>query len=152
MDSLGGILIKGLLGNPILAHFNLFLDITIEDITPTPTPTPSYEPTPTPSSSQGVTPTPTPAVSATLPTPTMLPAWVGGGGGTIRSDEKKTVRIVIRYKDKEYSSVHTITDKMLRLTINTISAFNVVKDKIINIALKFKKKETPTIQVKRHDD
>lgn len=40
MDKLGGILTKGLLGNLILARFNLFLEIIVEIVPPETTPLP----------------------------------------------------------------------------------------------------------------
>lgn len=137
MDSLGGILIKGLLGNPILAKFNLFLEFTLEDITPTPTPT--------------ATPTPTVTPTVTLPSH-------GGGNGAVETrkekeeERKRVVKITVRYKNKEYSSVYTLTDKILRVTINTIDYLNTVKEHIHNISLKFKKKGDTTVKVKIHDD
>lgn len=175
MDSLGGILIKGLLGNPILAKFKMFFDLTIEDVTPTPTPsgtptptpTSSYEP-PDPSATPGLTltPTPTPGVSATLPTPTPYveptPTVIqvnwghgggsGGGGLVLGKEEKRTVKITIRYKTREWVSIHTVTDKILRVTINTITFLNKVKKKMYDISLKITKKEPTTVKVKLHDD
>lgn len=126
MDSLGGILIKGLLGNPILARFSLFLDIVIEDVTPTPTPQPSYTITPTVTIGPTVTPTPTP-----------IPIHVGGGGGRypdVASDEK-LVKVTITYKGKSHVSIHKVNNKTLKISINILKGITYVKDKAYSVAV-----------------
>ena len=73
MDTLGGILIKGLLSNNLIAgFFNLNWSITVEPVTPTPTPSVTVTPTPT------IYPTPTPTLQPPVPN-------YGGGGGSIVS-------------------------------------------------------------------
>lgn len=130
MDSLGGILTKGLLGNPILANFQLFLGITLEDVTQPPTPTPTPTPTETPK----------------------VGDYIGGRSRASGYEEqqKRSVKITIRFKSKEYSSVYNISDRILRVAINTINYLNVVKDKI-STTVKIKKKP-PTVKVKLRDD
>ncbi len=117
MDSLGGILIKGLLGNPILAQFRLFLDVTIEEV--------------------------------------VTDDWTGGRSRVfIRGDEQrsKTVKITIRYKNMEYAKVYTLTERMLKVTINTINYLNTVKDRILGLSVKLKEKKVVSVKVKRNDD
>lgn len=126
MDSLGGILTKGLLGNPILAHFNLFYFEIIVTETPTPTVTD--------------TPTPTPTLP---PTPTPLPGDIGLKGnshaGMPEEKREKTVRIAIKFKSREYVETYTLNDRKLRITINIVNYLNKAANKLRDITLKFKR-------------
>jgi hypothetical protein len=145
-DSLGGILTKGLLGNPIIAYFNLFLEIIVE---PVPTPTPSISATPS------VTP---------YPTPTPLPGGGSGGGSTggrggiifdtFKTPREKNIRIIIRYKGKSVTTYHNNEDKFVHIVINILRVFNSVKDRIKKVTLrKIEDKDTTInkIKVKKHD-
>lgn len=152
MDSLGGILIKGLLGNPILAQFRLFIDILIEEVTPTPTPSSTETPTvtPTPSSTDYPTPTPTPT-----PTVTPLPVdWTGGhggaGGGREPEPENRTVKITLRYKSKERVSYHKTNDRIVRVMINIIGLLNKARSVFqkVTVRLSQTKSEVTKIKVK----
>jgi hypothetical protein len=180
-DKLGGILINGLLGNPILARLHLFFELIIEDITPTPTPTPSTTPSvsatlppptltkPNVTSVNGdltltpplATPTPTPATPTPTPTATtFIPPDDGGGGGGGRSHAfdatppKRVIRVTIRMKGREYTKIYTITQRMLRATINTINRLNRVVDTIRGVKVRVQQKTPPKVQVKvkRNDD
>lgn len=136
MDSLGGILIKGLLGNPILARFNLFVEVIIEDITPTPTPSMSATlPTPTPTVTVTLTPTPT-------VTPTPLPAHVGGGGGRypdLKEDEK-IVKVTIIYKGRQHITIHKVNNKTLRISINILKGITYIKETALSVAVGIRKR------------
>lgn len=126
MDSLGGILIKGLLGNPILARFNLFVEVIIEDITPTPTP-----------SMSATLPTPTPTV-----TPTPLPVHVGGGGGRypdLKEDEK-IVKVTIIYKGRQHITIHKVNNKTLRISINILKGITYIKETALSVAVGIRKR------------
>ena len=115
MDSLGGILTKGLLGNLIIARFSLFVDIIIEDITPTPTPT--------------VTPTPT-----TTPIPVPI---VGGGGGAL--PDHRIIKVTVIYKGREHVSIHKVNDKTLRININILKGITYIKDTVYSVAVSIRK-------------
>lgn len=128
MDSLGGILIKGLLGNPILARFSLFIDILIEDITPTPTPYPS-----------ATLPTPTVTVTPTVtPTPVVI---VGGGGGRYPdlSDNERLIKITLVYKGKQSISIHKVNNNTLRISINILKGITYLKEKAYSVYVSLRK-------------
>lgn len=110
MDSLGGILINGLLGNPILAKFNLFVQVIIEDITPTPTPT---------------------------PTPTQVPNSIAAGGAY--SENERLVKVTIIYKGVEHTSIHKINNKTLKISINILKGITYIKDAAISIVVAIRK-------------
>lgn len=145
MDSLGGILIKGLLSNNLIAgFFSLYLSLTVE-VTPTPTPSVTLSPSP----------------SLTLPPPTITPTPtpitnVGGGGGSITigriiPPNTKDVKITLRVMGKQYTSMHRKSDKVVKVTINIINMFNKIKKSIININIRQKQKKDINIKVKKHD-
>lgn len=129
MDSLGGILIKGLLGNPILARFSLFVDIIIEDITPTPTPYPS-----------ATLPTPTVTVTPTVtPTPVVI---VGGGGGgryPDLSENERLIKITLVYKGKQRISIHKVNNNTLRISINILKGITYLKEKAYSVYVNLRK-------------
>lgn len=102
-DSLGGILTNGLLGNPIIARFNLFVDIQI-DVTPTPT-----------------------------PTPTLPRVGGGGGRYPDLAAREHIVKITITHKGNQHISIHKVNDLTLRVSINILKALQAVKDKTYKI-------------------
>lgn len=123
MDSLGGILTGGLLGNPILSISGYGFSITFTEI-------PS--PTPTPSASSGY-PTPT-------PTPT-LPNSYGGGRHYAQEDEpdgRVFINITVNYK--KYTKSYIVNKKRISLIIKSISAIKKVKSRINIMLNKFKGK------------
>lgn len=136
-DSLGGILVKGLLGNPILAHFNLFFEIIIETVTPTPS----------------VTATP-------IVTPTPYPPLPGGGGGSsvtigslvIPGKKPKNTKITIRYKDKSVVTYHNNEDKIVNVAINIVRIFNSIKTAVQKITVRKPKIDNIKIKVKKNDN
>jgi len=165
MDSLGGILVKGLLGNPIIAQFNLFLQVIIETITPTPTQsvlptqtlTPTVTATVTPSVSVSATPSVTPQPSSTPATPTPAPTppiFNHGHGQSKKVPEQKTIKITIRYKKRETVSYHKTDDRIVRVMINIVNVMNKVMNLINSVKVRFMTTPTPNpkIKVKRHDD
>lgn len=127
MDSLGGILTNGLLGNPILGRFNLFIGILIEDITPTPTVTPTITPTPTifPPDNQNS----------------------GGGGYSSLKDNQKLVKITIMFRGREHISVHTVNDKTLSVGINILKKLTQVKESLLSVYVKMRERVKTIIKV-----
>lgn len=144
MDTLGGILIKGLLSNNLIAgFFNLNWSITVEPVTPTPTPSVTVTPTPT------IYPTPTPTLQPPVPN-------YGGGGGSVvigrqTVPNNKDIKITIRYKDKQITSFHKKSDKVVKITINIIRMFNKISETIKKISVKRKASKQITVKVKKHD-
>lgn len=113
MDSLGGILIKGLLGNPILAHFNLFFfDITITV-------------PPDGGGHGGVGERPS------------FTGWTRPGEE--KEEEVRTITISVKFKAKEFVNTYELTEKKLRITINILDILTRTVNKLRNISLKFKK-------------
>lgn len=155
-DSLGGLLIGGMLGgNLITGFFNSWLSITVETVTPTPTVTVTVTPTPTPTI--GITPTP-PVIT---PTPTPLPPSYGGGGsgGAVvvgrmtPPPANKDIKITLTVQGKKYVTYHKKDDKIVKIVINIVRIFNSVKERIQNITIRKPSKENKvnTIKVKKHD-
>lgn len=139
MDSLGGILTNGLLGNPIISRFGLFL-VQIEDVTPTPTPTVTQSPTPT------LAPTQTPTV-----TPTPTPVYLYPAAGYFLKDNKKLVKITIKYKEHEHVSLHVVRQGTFKIMINILGYVSVAKEKLIGVKVKLKDKINNIIVRKRDD-
>ena len=110
MDSLGGILTKGLLGNLILARFNLHL-FSIEIIEEPPA-----------AGGHGGT--------------GALPGW---RPHPEEQEELKTITIAIKFKTKEYKNTYQLNEKKLRVTINILDIISRTVNKLISISLKFKK-------------
>ena len=98
-DSLGGIIIGGLLGNPILSISGWGLHISFIDI-PTPTPTPS---------TSNPVPTPTP-----LPTP--INNKLGGNPGSYREEEDKNsyISINITVNKLNYKKSYIVNKKSIK--------------------------------------
>lgn len=110
MDSLGGILIKGLLGNPILAQFNLFfISVTVTE---------------TPSRGGGGTTTQT---------------WPWRTADEEREEPVRTLTISIKFKAKEYVSTYELNEKKVRVSINILNILSRTVNVFRNISLKFKK-------------
>lgn len=111
MDSLGGILTKGLLGNPILAHFNLFFfSVVITD--------PS-----TPSSGGSTAP--------------RFAGWTRPGEE--KEEAVRSVTISVKFKTKEFVNTYELTERKLRVTINILDILTRAVERLRNISLKFKK-------------
>lgn len=118
-DSLGGIIIGGLLGNPILSISGWGLHISFVDI-PTPTPTPS---------TSNPVPTPTP-----LPTP--INNKLGGNPGSYREEEDKNsyISINITVNKLNYKKSYIVNKNKISLLIKSISKMKKIKSNI-NILL-----------------
>lgn len=134
IDSLGGLLTNGLLGNPIIASFNLFIQVTVENVTPT---VPLYS-----SRGHGY-------------------GWGGNGREddddlpTIPVQKTKDIKITIRFKGKEFVTYHQNGDKLVGVVINIIRRFNKVIESMQNITIfrrrRPKLEEQIIIRVKKHD-
>lgn len=111
MDSLGGMLTKGLLGNPILAQFNLFF-FSIVITTPDP-----------PNTGGGGS------------------TWAGTSSRSTEreEDQVRNITIAVKFKTKEFVKTYELTEKKLSVTINILNIVSRTVNKLRNISLLFKK-------------
>ena len=119
-DSLGGIIIGGLLGNPILSISGWGFNITFVDV-PTPTPT--------------VTVTVTPPT----PTPTNPNHNIGSGRSGLRADREEEdknsyISINITVNKLNYKKSYIVNKNKISLLIKSISKMKKIKSNI-NILL-----------------
>lgn len=117
MESFGGMLTFGLLGNPIINFMGTIFGVIVEDITPTVTPTPTAEP----------------------PTPPIFHPGGGGGRYPDLADDQRLVKVTIVLRGKRHVSIHKVNDKTLRISINILKALTNIKEKTQNVFVGIRK-------------